>query len=222
MKSRSFNINAIAIVIGALFALTATVSNASGSPLQSSDDGKANAQQQQQQGGPSRQVASSREYMGPSADSIRPYKPAGRDPFKKLIKPKLKPGSPRVPVVRGFPALEVRRTEFRQKVDAARLRDLPEPDPVSQYLVSELEINGVFRDDRGFGAFVRAQPTGTMFFIRRGTQCYNGEVLRIESEQSDIGSAKVLFREVSYVELNGKQSPQERVVAKLPGTHEKK
>jgi len=34
---------------------------------------------------------------------------------------------------------------------------------------------------------------------------------------ADPGSAKVVFREVSYQELNGKQSPQERLVTKLPG-----
>jgi hypothetical protein len=31
-----------------------------------------------------------------------------------------------------------------------------------------------------------------------------------------------MFREVSYTEVNGKQSPQERVVAKLPAAQEKK
>jgi hypothetical protein len=207
-----------ALALAILFALSVPVSNTAARPLQSSEQGKPAASQDNA----SRQVASAKEYLGPSADSIKPYKPAGRDPFRKLIKPKPKPGSPKQPIVRGFPALDVRRAEFRQKVDMARSRDLPEPDPVSQYLVSELDIIGAFRDEHGFGVFVRAQPTGTMFFIRRGTQCYNGEVLRIEGDASDIGSAKVMFREVSYTEVNGKQSPQERVVAKLPAAQEKK
>jgi hypothetical protein len=214
-----------ALALAILLVLSVPVSKANGRPLQSSDQEKAAASQQPAPSQPNatRQVASAKEYLGPSADSIRPYKPAGRDPFRKLIKPKPKPGSPsKQPIVRGFPALDVRRAEFRQKVDMARSRDLPEPDPVSQYLVSELDIIGAFRDEQGFGVFVRAQPTGTMFFIRRGTQCYNGEVLRIEGDAADIGSAKVMFREVSYTEVNGKQSPQERVVAKLPAAQEKK
>ncbi len=159
---------------------------------------------------------SSKEFLGPTAESIRPYKPAGRDPFKKFVKPKASKKKDLAPRVVGFPPLEMRRAEFRQKVDQARARELPEPDPVMQYLVSELDITGVFRDSRGYGAFVRAQPTGTMFFVRNGARCYNGEVVRIEGDEAETGGAKVMFRELSYVEVNGKQSPQERMVAKAP------
>jgi len=41
--------------------------------------------------------------------------------------------------------------------------------------------------------------------------------MRIGGDASDPGSAKVMFKEVSYQELNGKQTPQERVVTKMPG-----
>ena len=160
------------------------------------------------------QVNSGKEYLGPTADSIRPYRSSGRDPFKKTVKPKTARGKQAQSRVLGYPTLDVRRAEFRQKVDQARARDGAEPDPVSQYLVSELEITGVFRDDRGFGAFVRAQPTGTMFFVRNGARIYNGEVLRIGGDSSDPGAAKVMFREVSYQEVNGKQSQLERMVTK--------
>jgi len=161
------------------------------------------------------QVKSSRQDLGPTADSIRPYRMSGRDPFKKTVKPKTAKGKQQAHLL-GFPSLDVRRAEFRQKIDQARARDGVEPDPVSQYLVSELEITGVFRDDRGFGAFVRAQPSGTMFFVRNGARCYNGEVMRITGDGADSTGAKVLFREVSYMELNGKRSPQEQVVTKSP------
>ena len=160
------------------------------------------------------QVSTGKEYLGPTADSIRPYRSSGRDPFKKTVKPKTARGKQQQTRVLGFPSLDVRRAEFRQKVEVARARDGVEPDPVSQYLVAELDITGVFRDDRGFGAFVRAQPTGTMFFVRNGARCYNGEVLRIGGDASDPGAAKVMFREVSYQEVNGKQSQQERMVTK--------
>lgn len=161
------------------------------------------------------QVKTGRQDLGPSADSIRPYRMSGRDPFKKTVKPKTARGKQQAHLL-GFPSLDVRRAEFRQKIDQARARDAAEPDPVSQYLVSELEITGVFRDDRGFGAFVRAQPSGTMFFVRNGARCYNGEVVRIAGEGNDSAGAKVLFREVSYMEVNGKRSPQEQVVTKSP------
>ncbi len=162
------------------------------------------------------QVSNGKEYLGPTADSIRPYRSSGRDPFKRTIKPKTARGKQQQNRMLGFPSLDARRAEFRQKVEQARARDGAEPDPVSQYLVGELDITGVFRDDRGFGAFVRAQPTGTMFFVRNGARCYNGEVMRIGGDGSDPGSAKVMFREVSYQEVNGKQSPQERMVTKAP------
>jgi hypothetical protein len=161
-------------------------------------------------------VKSGKEYLGPTADSIRPYRPSYRDPFKKAVKPKQAKNSKTAARMQGFPGLEVRRAEFRQKVDQARSRDLSEPDPVSQYLVSELDVTGVFRDERGFGAFLRATPTGSMFFIRNGTRVYNGEVVRIEGDGVETSGAKVLFREVSYLDVNGKQSPQERTVAKTP------
>src|SRR5215471_21824523 len=125
------------------------------------------------------QVSNGKEYLGPTADSIRPYRASGRDPFKRTVKPKTPRGKQQQTRALGYPTLDMRRAEFRQKVDQARARDGAEPDPVSQYLVSELDITGVFRDDRGPGAFVRAQPTGTMFFVRNGAKCYNGEVLRI-------------------------------------------
>ncbi|MEK6285363.1 MAG: hypothetical protein AABO57_06450 [Acidobacteriota bacterium] len=163
------------------------------------------------------QVNTGKEYLGPTADSIRPYRSSGKDPFKRTIKPKTPRGKQQQARLLGFPSLDVRRAEFRQKVDQARARDGAEPDPVSQYLVSELDITGVFRDDRGFGAFVRAQPTGTMFFVRNGARCYNGEVMRIGADASDPAGAKVMFREVSYQEVNGKQTPQERIVTKAPG-----
>jgi hypothetical protein len=163
------------------------------------------------------QLSNAKEYLGPTADSIRPYRSSGRDPFKKTVKPKTPRGKQAQVRMLGFPTLDARRAEFRQKAEKARALDGAEPDPVSQYLVSELEITGVFRDDRGYGAFVRAQPTGTMFFVRNGARVFNGEVVRIGGDASDPGSAKVVFREVSYQELNGKQSPQERLVTKLPG-----
>jgi hypothetical protein len=173
------------------------------------------APQQGEQGGP-QPVSPDKEYLGPIADSIRPYRPANRDPFKRNVKPPDKKGQQQKLRNIGFPSLEARRAEFRQKVEMARSRDLAEPDPVQQYLIGELDVTGVFRDDKGFGAFVRAQATGTVFFVRRGSRCYNGEVVSIEGDDSDTGTPKVLFREITYVEVNSKQTQQERMVAKVP------
>lgn len=166
------------------------------------------------------QASANKEYLGPVGDSIKPYRPAGRDPFKKVIKPKPKPtsgGTAKSPKPLGYPSLEERRAKFRNLVDDYGNRGLPEPSPAMQYLVSELEITGVFRDSQGYGAFVRAVPTGTTMFLRRGARCYNGEVLRIENDTSSSGS-KVTFRQESFVDVDGKQLKQENVVTKAPTT----
>jgi hypothetical protein len=204
MNAKTIKVTTLHILIALTMAITVSAQDKAGQ--------KTDAPPQPQQ------VSSSgKEYLGPTADSIRPYRSSGRDPFKRTVKPKTPRGKQNQTRALGFPSLDTRRAEFRQKVDQARARDGAEPDPVSQYLVGELDITGVFRDERGPGAFVRAQPTGTMFFVRNGTKCYNGEVLRIGGDSADPGAAKVMFREVSYMEVNGKQSPQERMVSKAPG-----
>jgi hypothetical protein len=149
--------------------------------------------------------------IGPSADTIQPYRPVGRDPFKKNVIKSARGN--RQPRSVGFPPLEARRAEFQQKLLRAQAAGVPEPDPLTQYLVSELDVLGIFRDEHGPGAFLRAQPTGTTFFARRGARCFNGELLRIE-ESPDLSGSKVIFREISYIEVGKKQIPQERVVAK--------
>ena len=157
-----------------------------------------------------------KENLGPTADSIRPYRPYNRDPFKKPVKPKTPKEKARQAALQlGYPMIEERRAIYRQQVAASRDKGLAEPEPVTQYLVTELDVTGVFRDDRGYGAFVKAQPTGTMLFVRNGTRCFNGEVVRIEGDEA--GASRVTFREFYKVEQNGKALTQERMVAKSPG-----
>ena len=183
---------------------------------------KASAQQADRPANPVQQssaTASSKD-IGPTGSSIRPYTPAGRDPFRRWVPPKPVAGKNTTGDTKakqlGYPPLDVRRVEFQQKVAQLRSRDLAEPNPVIQYLVSELDVTGVFRDNKGFGAFLRAQPTGTTFFVRSGDRCYNGEILRIENDDSDSDGSKVLFREETRTEVNGKPGKQERTVAKTP------
>ena len=85
---------------------------------------------------------------------------------------------------------------------------------MAQYLVSELDVLGVFSDEQGLGAFVRASPTGTTFYARRATRCFNGEIVRIEVDGVESSGSRVIFREKHFIETAGKQVEQERVVAK--------
>lgn len=161
-----------------------------------------------------------KESVGPSADTIHPYRPAGKDPFKMtIVKPPSKVKEQK-PV--GFPPFEMRRAEYRQLLARRHAADMPEPSPLKQYLVSELTVLGIFSDSQGPGAFVKAQPTGTTFFIRQGAECYNGQVLRVESDPGDLSGARVVFKEKMFTDQHGKQVQTERVVAKAPSAQEQK
>jgi hypothetical protein len=123
----------------------------------------------------------------------------------------------KTPKAVGFPALDVRRAEFRQRVVEARRTGRAEPEPLTQYLVSELDVLGVFADERGQGVFLRAQPTGTTFFVRKGDKCYNGQIARVEGDASDLAGSRVVFNERSFAEVEGKQTPTDRLVVKTAG-----
>jgi len=158
-----------------------------------------------------------KEALGPSSDSIHPYRPAGRDPFKMEIVVKTAARGVKTPRAVGFPALDLRRAEFRQKVIAARRSGQTEPDPLTQYLVSELDVLGVFSDEQGQGVFLRAQPTGTTFFVRQGAKCYNGQIVRVESDSGDLAGSRVVFKETSFTEVDGKQTSTDRLISKTAG-----
>ena len=172
--------------------------------------------QQQAQSNAHPPTETAKEALGPSSDSIHPYRPAGRDPFKMEIVVKTAARS-KTPKAVGFPALDMRRAEFRQKVIAARRSGQAEPDAMTQYLVSELEVLGVFSDGQGQGVFLRAQPTGTTFFVRQSAKCYNGQIVRVESDSADLAGSRVVFKETSFTEVDGKQTPTDRLVAKIAG-----
>jgi len=172
--------------------------------------------QQQAQSNAHPPTETAKEALGPSSDSIHPYRPAGRDPFKMEIVVKTAARS-KTPKAVGFPALDMRRAEFRQKVIAARRSGQAEPDAMTQYLVSELEVLGVFSDGQGQGVFLRAQPTGTTFFVRQSAKCYNGQIVRVESDSADLVGSRVVFKETSFTEVDGKQTPTDRLVAKIAG-----
>lgn len=157
--------------------------------------------------------------LGPNADSIQPYKSAGRDPFRRII---VKAGSGTRPTPRqlGFPSLDTRRAQFRQKLVQAHTSGTAEPNPLTVYLVSELNVIGIFIDEKGPGVFLRAQPSGTTFpIVRRGDKCFNGEVARIETDPADLSNARVVFKETSNTEQDGKQVSSERLVTKSVGSH---
>jgi hypothetical protein len=127
------------------------------------------------------------------------------DPFfrepKKVTVPVSKDADK--PVLLPFPPLEQRMQEYVSAKQSARASGRSEPNPIGQYLVSELTVTGVFQTDRGVGAFVVANPTQTTFFVAPGTRVYNGEIVTINTG-SNFSQGQVVFRELTKYTIKKK------------------
>lgn len=107
---------------------------------------------------------------------------------------------------------ETRRADWIRRKEAASTSGTTGPDPLEQYLVSEVLVTGLFETDTGFGVFLHATPTGNTFFATNGAKLFNGRLLTIEKVGGGFGDdAQIVFEE-----RTGKGSPQrivKRVVA---------
>jgi len=142
--------------------------------------------------------------------------PGQNDPFFRKPKPVKVPESKdsNKPVLVPFPPLAQRQQDYVQARQAARAKGLPDPDPIGQYLVSELNVTGVFETDTGAGAFVQAVPTNTTFFVGPGTKVYNGEILSISGGANfDLG--QVVFNELTKYRVKKKEQDVVKPVTKV-------
>jgi hypothetical protein len=108
-----------------------------------------------------------------------------------------------------WPSFEARRDDFLRRVRGASAAGHAAPDPLSQFLVSEVIVTGIYETEEGFGAFLHALPNGRTFESRPGSPLYNGRLANIlvgASGFMDEGS--VVFLERSF------ESPAEREVSK--------
>jgi hypothetical protein len=126
------------------------------------------------------------------------------DPFyQPPAKPKIaaapKAAEPDKPTLVPVPTLSQRTQEFQATRQQALQEKRPAPNPVGQYLVSEVTVLGVFETENGLGVFVEAEPTKQTFFVTAGTRLYNGELMEIQPG-SFSQPARVVFRErIEYV-----------------------
>lgn len=137
------------------------------------------------------------------------------DPFFRKTKPVRVPEEKDAnkPVAIPFPPLEQRQQDYLQAKQRARAQGLPEPDAIGQYLVTELNVTGVFETDTGVGAFVQAIPTNTTFFVTAGTRVFNGEIVRINTGSNfDLG--QVEFREMTKYRVKKKEQSVVNTVTK--------
>ena len=138
------------------------------------------------------------------------------DPFRRVVPKATKVPEQKdadKPVLIPFPTLDQRRAEFQQSRQRAAGSGQIEPDPIGQYLVSELSVTGMFQTDEGIGAFILAIPTNTTFFVRSGTRVYNGEIVSINSG-TDFGVGQVVFRELTKYRIRKKEENRVNMITK--------
>lgn len=115
-----------------------------------------------------------------------------------------KPASP-------WPSFEARRGEWVRRKEAAADAGVNGPDPLTQYLVAEVIVTGVFDTDTGMGVFLLATPTGNTFFASTGATLYNGSIVDIVSGSSGF----VEDTEIVFVERTGKTGGERRIVKRV-------
>lgn len=117
-------------------------------------------------------------------------KPAEKAPRtkSKTVKP-AKDASP-------FPSFETRRADWIRRKEASAASGAAGPDPLEQYLVSEVVVTGLFETENGYGVFLLAKPTGNTFFVSSGAKLYNGRLVAIEPAGGSFADdAQIVFSE---------------------------
>lgn len=158
-------------------------------------------------------IASGQEKPAPAPAAQAPPSndPFFRVPPKKTKAPEQKDADK--PVLIPFPTLDQRQAEFQRIRQETLARRLPEPDAIQQYLVSELQVTGVFETDEGVGAFILAGPTNTTFFAKAGTRVYNGEIVSINTG-TDFTIGQVVFRELTKYRIRKKEENRVNMITK--------
>jgi hypothetical protein len=95
-----------------------------------------------------------------------------------------------------FPPFEQRHAEWVRRRELALNTGAPDPDPLGQYLVSEVVVTGTFETDTGPGVFLYATPTQNTFFATAGVELYNGRLTQIRPAASGFADqVEVVFLE---------------------------
>jgi hypothetical protein len=110
-----------------------------------------------------------------------------------------------------WPAFEARHDEWVRRRESAAAAGLNGPDPLTQYLVAEVIVSGVYDTDTGFGVFLHASPSGNTFFATPGSALYNGRLLEIVPAASGFSEDIV----VVFAERTGKSGEERRVTKRI-------
>ena len=95
-----------------------------------------------------------------------------------------------------WPSFDDRHGDFLRRLGDANANGYQAPDPLSQYLVDELVVTGLFETENGFGAFFLATPSGNTFFAAPGAPVYNGQFREVRiGRPGYLEDVRVVFSE---------------------------
>lgn len=102
-----------------------------------------------------------------------------RDPFVPYKPPKPKP---RVTQLQP-PSIAARIEHYKSLRQAAMAAQQPAPKPTTAFLLSELQVVGLFRTPRGYAAMVEASPIKLSYVVYPGEKFYDGQLVAIEENR---------------------------------------
>ena len=80
----------------------------------------------------------------------------------------------------GAPSIQERIEQYRAQKLAAINAHLPAPKPTTALLLSEIQVVGISRTQRGYAAIVEATPIKLSYTIYPGERLYDGQLVAIE------------------------------------------
>ena len=104
------------------------------------------------------------------------------DPFRRY-KPPVHPKRSNTPQPLPVPSIQERIERYKAQKLAAMNAQLPAPKPTTALLLSEVQVNGIFRTPRGYAAMVEATPIHLSYVIYPGETFFDGQLVAIEEDR---------------------------------------
>lgn len=111
-----------------------------------------------------------------------------------------------------WPPFSARHSEWVRKREMAATTGGEDPNPLTQYLVGEILVTGVFETDSGPGVFLYATPTKSVFFAQPGAALYNGRIAEIRVPSNGFVSEDA---EIVFVERSPKKGDERQIVRRV-------
>lgn len=111
------------------------------------------------------------------------YRSTSRDPFARYKPRTVERLAKRAPVVVEPPALQKRIDDYKARKLAAINAQQPAPKPTTAFLLSELQVVGIFRTPRGYAAMVEATPIKLSYVVYPGEVFFDGQLVAVEENR---------------------------------------